>query len=296
MLIIMKTNFILFITTILILTSCGGEFNKSVKTDLLTGLTSKGNGLSSSKVYLSIGDKKINRTTFVYGETFYVNFKDIRGLKKKGDNVFPGMEITVVSTNGDTAMYYDDMYADKTEGVNISPLFLYTNITVAKPMSSNQKYKLYIKIWDKIGEGTYNTTMDFDIVPNENIAIEKSDKINYDNVYLFSKQEGTIVQPKVKFNETYYMIFEGLTGFVTKNDKANVGLSMKATLTDGSVVFHEQDLLGDEAFEIALIKEQVTANFIFNDNTIKTPVTCEFVVYDKNSDAKVKASINLELD
>jgi len=292
----MKTNFIFFAITALILISCGGEFNKSAKVDLTTGLTSKGEGLSSTEVYLSIDDKKITKTTFVYGETFYVNFKNVSGFKKKGDNVFPGMEITVVSTNGDTAMYYDDMYADKTEGVNISPLFLYTNITVAKPMSSNQKYKLHIKIWDKIGEGTYNTTMDFDIVPNENIAIEKSDKINYDNVYLFSKQEGTIVQPKIKFNETYYMIFEGLTGFVTENDKANVGLSMKATSTDGSVVFDEQDLLGDGDFEIGLIKEQITANFIFNDNTIKTPVMCEFVVYDKNSDAKVKASINLEID
>ncbi|MDF1672308.1 MAG: hypothetical protein P1U41_02320 [Vicingaceae bacterium] len=280
---------------ILILTLFSCDFSKSAKIDLTTGLSSKGDGLSSSDVYLSIDDKKISRTTYVYGETFYVNFRNVSGFKKVGKNVFPGMEISVVATNGDTAMYYDDMYADKTEGVDITPLFLYTNITVAKPMSSNNKYKLYVKIWDKKGKGTFKTQMDFDVIHNDNIKVESSDSITYNDIYLFSREESTITDNTIKFNQTYYLIFEGLEGFSADNGKMSVGLSLKATTADGKLLLEEQDLLGEGEFEPALIKEQISANIIFNDNKIKTPVDCEFVVYDKKGDAKVAANVSLEV-
>ena len=280
---------------IIIVTLFSCDFSKSVKVDLTTGLSSKGDGLSSSDVYLSIEDKKISRTTFVYGEVFYVNFRNVSGFKKEGKNVFPGMEISVVGSEGDTAMHYDDMYADKTEGVDIDPLFLYTNITVAKPMNSNKKYKLYVRIWDKKGKGTFKTQMDFDVIPNEKIKLESSETVKFNDIYLFSREENTITDNRIKFNQTYYLIYEGLEGFKMENGKVSVGLSMKATTADGKILLEEKDLLGEGEFEPALIKEQISANFIFNDNTIKTPMACEFIVYDKNSEAKVTAKISLEV-
>ena len=289
----MKIQTSLIVLLVLALFSC--DFSKSAKIDLTTGLSSKGDGLSSSDVYLSVDDKKISRTTFLYGETFYVNFRDVSGFKKEGENVFPGMEIAVIGEQGDTAMYYEDMYADKTEGVDISPLFLYTNITVAKPMNSNKKYKLYVKIWDKKGKGTFKTQMDFDVVANEHVKLKNTETVSFNDIYLFSREENTITNNEIKFNQTYYLIFEGLEGFSIENDKMSVGLSLKATTADGSILLDEQDLLGEGEFDPALIKEQISANFIFNDNTIKTPVMCEFVVYDKKSDAKVTANISLQV-
>ena len=41
-------------------------------------------------------------------------------------------------------MQTDDMYADYKDGIDISPLLLHANITVANPMFSNKKiYALY---------------------------------------------------------------------------------------------------------------------------------------------------------
>lgn len=290
----MRTSYLLALVTVFTLVAC--DFSKSAKVDFTTGLSSKGDGLRCSDVYLSIGkDEKTTRTTFVYGETFYVNFRNVSGFKKEGGNSFPGMEITVVGEQGDTALYYEDLYADKVNGVDVAPLFLYTNITVAKPMNSGKKYKLYVNIWDKKGKGTFKTKMDFDIVPNEHIKVEKSEKLSYNDIYLFAREEKSITDNQIKFNQTYYMIFEGLDGFTTENGKMNVGLRMKATTADGEVLLDEADLLGDGEYDPALVNEQISANFIFKDATIKTPVDCEFVVFDKKSDATVSAKISLEV-
>lgn len=290
----MKSYSSLLVIALISLFSC--DFNKSVNVNLTTGLSTKGDGLSSSDVYLTVGnDKKTTRTTFVYGEIFYVNFRNVSGFKREGGVAYPGMEIIVLGEKGDTALYNKDLYADRIEGVIVSPLFLYTNITVAKPMNSGKKYKLHIKIWDKKGKGIFKAKMDFDIVPNEHIKVEKSKKLSYNDIYLFSREEKSITDNQIKFNQTYYMIFEGLDGFATENGKMNVGLRMKATTADGEVLLNEADLLGDGEYDPALVNEQISANFIFKDATIKTPVDCEFVVFDKKSDATVNAKISLEV-
>lgn len=290
----MRTFYLLALVASVTLIAC--DFSKSTEINLTTGLSTKGDGLSSSDVYLTVGnDKKTTRTTFIYGETFFVNFRNVSGFKKEADVAYPGMEIAVIGEKGDTALYYEDLYADRVDGVIVSPMFLYTNITVAKPMNSGKKYKLHVKIWDKKGKGTFKAKMDFDIVPNEHIVVEKSEKLAYNDIYLFSREEKSITDNQIKFNQTYYMIFEGLDGFATENGKMNVGLRMKATTADGEVLLNEADLLGDGEYDPALVNEQISANFIFKDATIKTPVDCEFVVFDKKSDATVSAKISLEV-
>ena len=52
----------------IILHSC--NFSKSVNTDLLTGLTTVGNGLSCDDVYMSMADGQIQKNTFIFGEEF----------------------------------------------------------------------------------------------------------------------------------------------------------------------------------------------------------------------------------
>lgn len=75
----------------------------------------------------------------------------------------------------------------------------------------------------------------------------------------------------------------------------SVGLSMQATTADGNVILENQDLLGDGEYDAALVKEQISANFIFKDNTFKSPIACEFVVYDKKSEAKISANVSLDV-
>lgn len=289
----MKINFTILIAITLLLISCGGEFNKSVNVDLISGLSTKGDGLGAGDVYLTVKDERVKRNTFTYGEIFHLNFNNVTGFKKEGGEAFPGMELTVVSEQGDTAMHYDDMYAEQ-GGVDVSPLLLYTNITVAKPMMANNKYKLYVNIWDKKGKGTFKAEFDFDIEPNEAIKVTKDDAIAYDNIYLFSQEEGTVTNNQIKVNQTYYLMFEGLEGFNADNGKVSVGLSMKAVAADGEVLLDEKDLLGEGEWEPSLVQEQISSDFIFRDPSIATPINCEIVVFDKKSEARVSAKVELE--
>ena len=75
------------------------EFSKSVNINLISGLSTAGDGLSCSNVYLSIGENEIKRTTFTYGEIFYLNFNNIEGFKREEENVFPGMKLLIISTS-----------------------------------------------------------------------------------------------------------------------------------------------------------------------------------------------------
>jgi hypothetical protein len=288
----MKFKLFLVATVLFGLSSCG--FNQSAKIDLTTGLTSKGDGLASSDVYLSINDDKITKTTFTYGEVFYVNFRNTTGFIKENGNVFPGMEILVLSKSGDTAMYYQDMYADKIDGVAIYPLYLYANITVAKPMNSDKEYSLYVKIWDKKGKGTLTAEMDFNVVANEHFKIEKSKQVSVNDIYLFGEKRA-IIDKHIKLNEKYYFFFEGLKGFKDDAGKVSVGMSVNAKDKTGYVLVNAPDLFGDEEFDKTALEEQISANITFTEAKFTNPVTCEVIIWDKKSDAKIKTLIDLEL-
>ncbi len=271
------------------------EIDKSINTDLLSGVTTKGDGISCENVYLSIDDQQTNSTIYVYGETFYVNFNNITGFTKVGESVFPGLDLFVISEKGDTVMQEYDLYADSTNGFALSPLLLSTNITVATPIMSNQKYSLYINIWDKKGKGTFTAKMDFNVVPNEYIKVESSN-VKYDNIYLFSeKNNTTITDSKVTVGDNNFLIFEGLTGFKEENGKANFGLSIKATDATGTIIVNEEDLIGEAGMDMAELNKQIAPNIIFSGSEIKNPINLEIVIWDKASEAKIKASVSLEL-
>lgn len=289
----MKIQLAVIALVMIVLTSCNS--NKSVSTDLVTGLTTRGDGISCENVYLSDGELEINRNTFTYGEIVYVNFENIEGLEKKDGNVFPGMHLYVVNQSFDTILTYPDLYADYKDGINISPLFLQANLTVADPMHSGSKYTLNIHVWDKNGEGTFKATLDFDVISDEQIEIGNNN-LSYNEVYLFTEEENNvIIGDEAHFNENIYLIFEGLEGFQEEEGKVFIGLSLKVRDSEGNIVLDEEDLIGDSGLDPSQIKEQLAPNFIIRDTTISTPVSCEILVWDKKSDRNIKASVNLNL-
>ncbi|MBN1388240.1 MAG: hypothetical protein JW965_07320 [Bacteroidales bacterium] len=289
----MKIQITLTAFLVLALFSC--DSSKSVSKDLVTGLTTRGDGLSCQDVYLSDGEQEINRNTFTYGEIVYVNFENIEGFKKKDENAFPGMQLCVVNPTGDTVMHYPDLYADYQEGINISPLLLQANLTVADPIHSDGEYTLYINIWDKNGEGTFEATLDFDVSPDDQIKIENSN-LSYNEVYLFSEEENSvIIGNEAKYNENIYLIFEGLEGFQEEDGEIFIGLSLKVMDSEGEIIIDEEDLIGDTGLQPSQIKEQLAPNFIIRDTSIGTAVSCEILIWDKKSDSNIKATVTLDL-
>ncbi|MFO7851198.1 MAG: hypothetical protein ACQERS_03325 [Bacteroidota bacterium] len=289
----MKNQTVVIVLLMVALISC--DSGKSVSKDLVTGLTTHGDGLSCEDVYLSDGEKKINRNTFTYGEKVYVNFENIEGFKKEDGYAFPGMEMIVINQAGDTVMIYPDLYADYQDGIDISPLLLQANLTVADPMHSGNEYTLIINIWDEKGEGTFKAKMDFDVIPDEQIKIENND-LSYDEVYLFTEEvNNVVIGNEANFNENIYLIFEGLEGFQEEDGEIFIGLSLTVRDAEGEILIDEADLIGDSSLQAPQVKDQLAPNFIIRDTTISTPVTCEIEIWDKKSDKNIKASLNLNL-
>ncbi len=196
---------------LILFNSC--NFSQSVEKDLVTGLSTRGDGLSCEEVYLSDGEKVIKRSTFIYGETFYVNFAGMGGFERVGEGAFPEMDIVVVSDQGDTALYIYDNYEGYKDGIADSPLVLNARVTVAEPIHSYGDYTLQVSIRDRKGEGSFRAELDFDVLPNEKIKVS-GENVTAREIYLFSKQKGhTIIDGRASFNENVYMLFEGLEGF-----------------------------------------------------------------------------------
>jgi len=289
----MKTTALAITFSIISIFSC--DIRKSVHKDLQTGLITRGDGLSCDNVYLSIGDETISRNLFIYGEKYQVNFNNIEGFNKVDNYAFPGMELYVISEAGDTVLKNSDLYADLSEGSDNSPLLLLTTVTAADPIFSNNEYTLYIQIWDKKGDGNFSAKMDFNVVPNDKISIE-SNQLSYDEIYLFSKQRQiAITDNVVGFDETIFMMFEGLDGFVVEGSMVYPGLSLVVRNADGDLILNEADLIGETGMDYSEIHSQLAPNFVLTGSLIGNPVTCEITIWDKKGEGSIKASVQLHI-
>ena len=292
----MKTTFVLFLI-FPVLGSC--QFSKSAKKDLLSGLTSTGSNISCEDVYITVNNERTTRNSFIYGETFYLNFSNVTGLTKVNGNVFPGMNMIVVDDVGDTLMHTDDLITSYPDGMNYSPLLLTADLTVADPIKSDGKYAVIINIRDKKGKGTYRSKYDFTVKKSDRIAIESS-KVEYNEVYIYSQgNDKVIIDNKIKYNDNVYIIIEGLKGFAESNGMVFPGLSIKASDSAGNIVLESDDLFteynssGIAADDLA---ERVSAHFSVPGTQFNNPLHCELTVYDKKSDAKIKAATDLVVE
>jgi len=291
----MKTKILILLLT-LTLGAC--NFSKSVKVDLLTGLTTNGDLISCDDVYITVKGQKVNSNTFTYGEEFYLNFNNIEGFKKENDRVFPGMDLFVTGSAGDTLLISKDMYKNYPEGINLSPLLLQSNVTVADPIHSNGDYTLAVMMHDKKDKGTYTARLNFKVIPNEKIILTTS-KVSYKEIYLFSADEKKVITDnKIKLNDQVYMLFEGLSGFKEEDGKVFPGLSIKASDDAGEQLVNYDDLFADyteSGIGVSDFASQVSSNLVFSSLEVKNPIHCTISIWDKKSDAKISAAFDLQL-
>ncbi|TFH19938.1 MAG: hypothetical protein E4H10_17225 [Bacteroidia bacterium] len=280
-----------FAVLFIALYSC--QFAQSVEKDMISGLSTRGDGLSCDKVYLSDGENVIKRNTFVYGETYYVNFDGLEGFKRVGEGAFPNMQLVVVSRRGDTVLYVNDMYDGFTQGIENSPLDLYGEVTLADPINSGEDYTLYVNIRDKMGSGKFRAILKFEVVPDKRITIT-GNQVSSREIYLFSQQRGrTITDGRAEFNENIYMLFEGLEGFSVEEGKVYLGLSLEIKDATGNLILDEADLLGDEGMSYEMVNEQLAPNFILTGSQIANPVNCKVRIWDKKGTAWLNASTEI---
>jgi hypothetical protein len=292
----MKYKIYLFALSLLIF---GCEVKKSFNKDLITGLTTKGDGISADEVFLSVDDKKIERNTFIYGEVVYLNFNNIGGLIKEGENVFPGMQFYVTDKQGTKLLYSEDLYSTYTEGISFSPLELKAHLTVAKPIHSNNEYTLFAKIWDKKGKGTFTAEMDFNVKPNDKLKIT-TNGFSYDEVYLYSeKKDKVITDNKINFGDNIYAFFEGLSGMKETEGTVFPGMSLLITDNKSEVILNYDDLFNnysEDGVAAANFNSEVSANFWFTGSEANNPLQCEIKIWDKRGESDIRLTTLLMLE
>jgi hypothetical protein len=279
--------------SVIALSSC--EMNKSVKADLATGLSSKGDGLSCNDVFLTANDEKINRNEFVYGEKFELNFNNIEGFKEVSGGVFPGMKLLVIGKQGDTILYNADLYANLTDPTTIKPLQLNTSITIGNPFRSNSSYKAIVHIWDKKGKGTFDTEFEFNTVANKSVQIT-ANGITANEIFLFNGERNAIVTSgKIPFETEITLVFDELQGYKSEDGQSELGMSMVIKDKNQEILLSEMDLLKEQKMNVMEQNKQLYGSFILPKD-VKGPVLLEVVVWDKLGEGRIKVLAKLELE
>ena len=104
---------------------------------------------------------------------------------------------------------------------------------------------------------------------------------------------------RIKFNENTYVIFEGLSGFKEENGMVFPGLSLKATDNEGNMIMDNNDLFSDYSqtgLALSDFSTRVSSYFQLTGSEFKNPMHCELTIWDKKSDARLKATALLIIE
>ena len=280
---------------LLIVTGC--QFSKSVKKDLASGLTTKGDILTCEDVYLTVNDERTTRNSFVFGEIFTINYNDMRGFAKENGNVFPSLKMVVTDQSQDTVFYTDDLYSKYPDGMKYDPLRLTADLTVASPIYSNGEYTLIVNINDRKGSGTYSSILKFSVKPYDKIITEKKGNAEFKEAYIFSQgKDEVITDGKIGFDDNIYIIVEGLKGFTEENGLVFPGLSLNASDSEGNKILDNADMFveyTETGVAASDLTSRVSSHFSLTGSEFKNPLHAEMVIWDKKSSAKVILSTDL---
>jgi len=150
---------------LILLTGCDYNFSLGTNTDLLSGLTVSNDGLSYDEVYLTLDDERTTGSEYAYGDEIFMNFAGVTNFEEKDGKVFPGAMMVVADKDGKEIIEEDDLFAQYDE-TGVDPGMasdMYISLTMGDPMKSGQVYTWYAKVWDKVGGGMIEGTMDVEM-------------------------------------------------------------------------------------------------------------------------------------
>ena len=281
----------------LVFSAC--NFNQSINKDLITGATSRGDGLGCDDISIQINGKKEKRNTFTFGEKVFFVFDGISGFKQENGKVYPEMSMTVLKK--ENQMVLSEMsLLNLTEGTNLSPLQLQANLLTNFPHKNNEEYEVQLTIWDTKGEGKFTYNMPFTIVENELINV-KSTTIAYTSIYLYNESKNQVVADnKMSAKDKYLLIVEGVSGLKTENGKVFPSLSAHLTDNNGNAIIASPNLLQNNTTNgidaAAFTKNQMFISLTFNKNEFFNPCTLKAVLKDTKSGHTLNITTELEIE
>lgn len=292
-----KTKTFSLLSFILIFSSC--QFSQSVNSDVITGAYSRGNGIECDDVVIEINGKVEKRNEFVFGEKINLIFNDINGLTNSENKTYPGLSMFIVKNEKDTILSDPNLLKNLDSGTDLSPLQLQANFVTALPYKNKEKYKVFVNIWDKKGDGKFTYELPFTITENKLLTI-KNNGIEYSTIYLWNE---TLKQPvfdkNVNAKHLFILILEDIKGLKSSNGKVFPIFSIDITDNNGNKILSNSNIFSD--FEnIGVdpkdLKNQLTAKITFSEGKINNPCRLIAKLKDKNSSKEINITTELNLN
>ncbi len=274
-------------------TAC--KFDKSVSKNFNTSISTEGDGLSADEVYLSTDSERLDDNVFIYGQKIYTNFENMDGFTVENGTYYAKMGVEVTSDSGEVVMQSDNLL-DSSKGLDVSLKTLYGELILAQPMHSGKKYTASYNISDERGEGTFKSTMDFEILPNPDITVNESG-LKVQEVYIFNTDSKTVItNSETEFGDNLQFQFEGLQGYTVVNGFVALGLSIKVEDAKGKQILYNKNAFENTLITEAQIAQGVGGTLVFSKGKLSNPVIWEVEIWDMNSDASLKGTTHLNVN
>lgn len=292
-----KIRILTLLIAIATFSSC--QFNQSVNKDLTTGAYSRGDGIGVDDIAIEINGETDNRNEFVFGEKVNLVFNNVSGLTNSNGKTFPELSMYIVKNEKDTILSDPNLLKSLNDGTDLSPLQLQANFRTALPNQNNEKYKVFIEITDKKGDGKFNYELPFTIKENDLLDI-KSNGIEYSTIYLWNE---TLKQPvfdnNVSSEHLFILILNDIQGLELTDEKVFPIFSLDLTDNVGNKILSNPNLLSayeETGVNPKDLKSQVTAKLTFTEGKINNPCKLNAKLKDKNSSKEINISTELNIN
>lgn len=269
------------------------NFNQSVSKDLMTGLTTRGEGLSAKEVYIADGEKKATDNTFLYGQKIYTNFVNMDGFVIENRQFFPEMQVVVVSKAGDTVLRNENMLGGK--GLDASLSTLNGHVMLATPIQSGAEYTVAYTVSDTKSDAVFYSELDLKLKKDPNVRI-KEEGLWAKETYIFNQDSGTVVtKGEIPFETNMLFDLQGLEGYEVVEGRANLGMSAIVIDADGQVILNRPDLLANRMLTDAEVKKGLASTLKIRKGNVVNPLKWKVEVWDKTNNAKITVEADLDI-
>ncbi|MCE3295971.1 MAG: hypothetical protein K0R65_1685 [Crocinitomicaceae bacterium] len=288
-------KYIFYFSIALLAFSCQNEIQIDPESGAQIKVQSE--GLSYKDVEIEVNGKKSELKVFDYGDEITLNFVNVEGFIREKGKIYPGLKLLVLNKQGDSLLYYDDMYADQ-DPVGKNPVTLTASMIAAKPMRTGEILRAKLDFWDKKGKGKMHVDFEFSTKSNDNITV-KSQKIEYNEIYIFSEKTGRVITDNQYDNDDMlYFILEGLKGFNEQNGVIYPCLMLDVKNEKGEIILHQDNIL-QAYYEDGVSKDAVEEKIYFGLGskalTQGKKLSIHAVLVDRISDASLIMDTEISL-
>jgi len=208
------------------------------------------------------------------------------------------MSMYIVKNEQDTVLANPNLLRNANNGTDLSPLQLRASFRPALPYNNNEKYKVFVEIWDTQGDGKFSYSLPFTVKENDMLTIE-SKGLQYSNIYLWNEsKKRPLFDKNVSAEDLYVLILDGVEGLEEMDGKVIPILSIELEDNKGNKMLSNANLLQQyeyDGVDPEVLKKQLTARIEFAKGEVNNPIRLNAAVRDKHSTNEILVSTEVNI-